>query len=455
MSTRAAFSPPFTVRVAVTLGLAFAITACDELDRMRERGRAGTPHERYTEGLHRAGLDSTALGRGWIAAARHVMVAPVPVELPFSEAVYFPSNDARAVGYRITGHRGQRLVLEASRAAGSGARVVIDIFSVHADGELRSVRAGVLDSVPLSITRENDADTAYVIRVQPELLSSARVTLRLRVEPILAFPIPGATNRNMQSFWGASRDGGRRSHQGIDIMAPRGTPVLAVAPGYISHVGTSRLGGNVVFLRDERRQNIYYAHLDTQLVRDGERVRVGDTIGTVGTTGNARGGPPHLHFGIYRRGQGAIDPLHFIRRETSAVRPLVADTTLIGELARVTAPDAEVRGAPDDRATVLGKLAKEAPVEIEGASGSWFRVRLENGSTGYVAARSAGPATQPLRTVAGHPGDVLRERPDTLAVAIATVDSLSKSPTMPVFAAVDGFYLVRTERGATAWLRAR
>ena len=448
MSTRA-------LRNLAPVALVFSLIACEELEQLRDRGRPGTPHEVYAEGLHRAGLDQSALGRGWVAAARHAMVAPVPVTLPFNETSYFPPNDARAVGYRVVLRRGQRIVIDAERAEGSGARVFIDVFSVLSDGQTRSVRAGVLDSMPVSITRESD-DTSYVIRIQPELLASARTTLRVRVEPVLAFPLSGGTNRNVQSFWGAPRDGGRRSHQGVDIFAPRGTPVLAVTPGWISHVGTSRLGGNVIFLRDSHgRQNIYYAHLETQLVNDGQQVEIGDTIGTVGTSGNARGTPPHLHFGIYRRGYGAIDPLHFIRRLDGAPAPLRADTTLLGELARATRSGADVRIAPEEGAAVRVKLGHQTPMHIEGASGSWYRVRLGDGSTGYVAAKAAESLADPIRTVAVRAGDVLRERPDSLAIAMVSLDSLGAERSLPVVAAVEGFYLVRTGNGATGWLQNR
>lgn len=449
MSTRA-------LRSLAPLVLLLTLAACEELERIRDRARPGTPHELYAEGLHRAGLDHSALGRGWVAAARHAMVAPVPVTLPFSETAYFPPNDARAVGYRVEARRGQRVVIDAERAEGSGARVFIDVFSVLPDGQTRSVRAGVLDSVPLSITRDSDDDTSYVIRVQPELLASARITLRVRVEPVLAFPLSGGANRNVQSFWGAPRDGGRRSHQGVDIFAPRGTPVLAVAPGRISHVGTSRLGGNVIFLRDARsRQNIYYAHLESQLVHHGQEVLIGDTIGTVGTSGNARGTPPHLHFGIYRRGYGAIDPFHFIRRQDDTPPPLRADTALLGEMARATRSGADVRIAPEERAAVRLKIERQVPMHIEGASGSWYRVRLGDGSTGYVAARAAESLADPIRTVAVRAGDVLRERPDSLAIAMVSLDSPGAESALPVVAAVDGFYLVRTVNGATGWLQNR
>ena len=79
------------------------------------------------------------------------------------------------------------------------------------------------------------------------------------------------------------------------------------------------LGLSYVWLYDARRgQALYYAHLDSQIVQAGVQVDVGDTLGLVGNTGNARSTSPHLHFGIYRHGEGALDPLPFIdtRRRT-------------------------------------------------------------------------------------------------------------------------------------------
>ena len=88
---------------------------------------------------------------------------------------------------------------------------------------------------------------------------------------------------------------------------------MAASDGIVSSVGTNRLGGNVVWVWDTaRNQSHYYAHLSRQAVRMGERVKAGDVIGYVGNTGNARGTPPHLHFGIYARREGPIDPLPFV-----------------------------------------------------------------------------------------------------------------------------------------------
>jgi murein DD-endopeptidase MepM/ murein hydrolase activator NlpD len=124
----------------------------------------------------------------------------------------------------------------------------------------------------------------------------------------------------VQGLFGDGREGGRRRHEGIDIFAPRGTPAVAAVDGWITGAATNRLGGNVVWLwSPTKRVALYYAHLDRHAVTRGDRVWAGDTVGYVGTTGNARGTPPHLHFGIYVTGEGAVDPFHFV------VDPAAAD----------------------------------------------------------------------------------------------------------------------------------
>lgn len=88
---------------------------------------------------------------------------------------------------------------------------------------------------------------------------------------------------------------------------------MAIADGVITRVSQNELGGKVIFLRPEKTNyNVYYAHLDSQLVEEGQRVVKGQTIGLVGNTGNAHTTAAHLHFGIYTIG-GAIDPLLFVK----------------------------------------------------------------------------------------------------------------------------------------------
>jgi murein DD-endopeptidase MepM/ murein hydrolase activator NlpD len=107
--------------------------------------------------------------------------------------------------------------------------------------------------------------------------------------------------------WGAPRGGGTRRHQGNDIMADHGTPIRAVNSGTITRTGSGGLGGLSVYLWDGSTE-YYYAHLSRISVSSGQKVAADTQLGANGDTGNASGGPPHLHFEIHPGGGGAIDP---------------------------------------------------------------------------------------------------------------------------------------------------
>lgn len=152
---------------------------------------------------------------------------------------------------------------------------------------------------------------ALLAVVPPHPFERSLRLVRLVASPAperVGLPVEGVAERNLRSSWGGVRSGGRH-HEGIDIFAPRGTRVLASTDGVVWREGTDPLGGLVVWVLGPAGQMHYYAHLDRRGPRHvGDRVGVGDTLGYVGTTGNARGGPPHLHYGIYPRGGGPIDP---------------------------------------------------------------------------------------------------------------------------------------------------
>jgi murein DD-endopeptidase MepM/ murein hydrolase activator NlpD len=129
----------------------------------------------------------------------------------------------------------------------------------------------------------------------------------------LPMPVQGVAARAVADTWGAPRDGGDRRHQGIDIFAKRGTPVISPVEGIVLGLGRDRLGGNVVRVFGPGRRVHYFAHLEAfSDVRPREWVSPGAILGYVGTTGNARGTPPHLHYGIYGVG-GAINPYPLLK----------------------------------------------------------------------------------------------------------------------------------------------
>ncbi len=127
----------------------------------------------------------------------------------------------------------------------------------------------------------------------------------------LVFPVVGYDHSAIISFFGDKR-GKTRLHQGVDIKADRGTPLVAVMDGKIESVKDGGSGGKQIWLRGTDGRLYFYAHLDSWSVKEDDLVSAGDTIGTVGNTGNASHTIPHLHFEIMRtegRKRTSIDPL--------------------------------------------------------------------------------------------------------------------------------------------------
>jgi len=136
----------------------------------------------------------------------------------------------------------------------------------------------------------------------------------------IAMPLEDVSRKEVADTWGAPRGTGRR-HEGQDIFAPRGTPILSATNGYIYKIGENNLGGQTVSVISSGGRVYYYAHLDRYAkgIEVGDRVSTRSVLGYVGTTGNAQGTPPHLHFGIYTL-TGAINPLPLL---TDRVAPTV------------------------------------------------------------------------------------------------------------------------------------
>ena len=109
--------------------------------------------------------------------------------------------------------------------------------------------------------------------------------------------------------WGAPRSGGRR-HQGVDMLAPTGTPLQAVVSGNVTQ-GANALGGVTVSVHGDNGNRYYYAHLSAYEGLAG-RVEQGQVIGYIGDTGNAIG-TPHLHFEIHPGGGVAVNPYPSVR----------------------------------------------------------------------------------------------------------------------------------------------
>jgi len=129
-----------------------------------------------------------------------------------------------------------------------------------------------------------------------------------------AWPLPQSEPGRISSDFGRRRDpvhGKHKNHKGMDIAAPRGTPVLSMAPGVVVRADRSPTYGNVVYIDHGGGVVTRYAHQDRLDTRRGDRVLRGQQIGTVGSTGRSTG--PHLHLEVRVEGK-AIDPHDFLRQ---------------------------------------------------------------------------------------------------------------------------------------------
>jgi peptidoglycan LD-endopeptidase LytH len=281
------------------------------------------PHDQYALALTLTGLAGSDAGRAWSAAARRVLAEAAEAPLQHERRIAVDIARHEAAAWRFTARRGQRITI----AVSAGGPVFVDLFT--GDGRTR------VDSAPphsTVLSHIAGADDELVARVQAPLAlgqgvaaSPATYDVTQRAEASLLFPVQGVNGRAVQSAFGAGRDSGRRRHEGIDIFAARGTPVVAAADGWITRQTSNRLGGKVVWLfAPGSRVSLYYAHLDSQAVQPGDRVETGDVVGYVGNTGNARTTAPHLHFGVYAPLAGAVDPLPYVvnpRMSARTTRP--------------------------------------------------------------------------------------------------------------------------------------
>jgi murein DD-endopeptidase MepM/ murein hydrolase activator NlpD len=434
--------------LALVIGVVVLLSACAPSTMLRRAFPPAFPHEEYAQSLRQAGLDQTALGRDWLAAAQGALHTTLRVTPPHRETGYFAPHEPGAVAYRFDARRGQRLRFDVEVEASEPGRLFIDLFWQGSGSDLEHVA-----SAPAGTGRlEHDAarDGTYLLRLQPELLRGGRYTLTQRALGSLGFPVLGKDGRAVTSGFGAERDGGQREHHGIDILAPRGTPVLSVGDGIVTAVAVTDIGGKVVWVSDPARElSLYYAHLDSQAVRVGARVRAGDTLGAVGNTGNARTTVPHLHFGIYHRRDGPIDPLPFVNAPGAAPAPLVADPVALDTWRRIEGPRVTLALSPVNRAAGVVELPRDTVVRVQGATASWYRVRLPDGRSGFVPAAATRAATVPLGTERRAVVSPVRDRPDPTA---ATLGHVAPDRPVPVLGRFNDYLLVQVDVGRIGWL---
>src|SRR5688572_14221753 len=431
--------------------LVLIASGCDNLRRAAEELLdQREPRQRYVDALKSAGLGETALTADWVAAGDRALHDAPLVSSPHEEQGFLTPAEPSAIALRVRVRRGQELTLEMDLPGDTTTTLFLDAWAV-ADDSLETLdHLASADSGERLIRVSPRRDGEVIVRAQPELLRGGRFRVLVRVSPTLAFPIRPGNDRDIGSRFGAPRDAGARSHHGIDIFAKRGTPVVAAAAGVVNRVNETNIGGKVVWLRDTRGNSLYYAHLDSQAVSPGMRVEVGDVLGFVGNTGNARSTPPHLHFGVYRRGEGPVDPYWFVYRPRGAPPRLVADTSRLGDWIRPATDRALLLAGPSIKSDAISPLRRHTAMRVLSAYGDFYRVRLPDGATGFVAARLTESTARAIATVPA--GDTILARPAMTPGPQDVVAVVQAGEDVGVVGRFGEFALVRARRGVAGWV---
>lgn len=405
-------------------------------------------HEAYQHSLDQARLSETALGRDWIEQAERTLESPFNITLPFEEEFYWDPSRAEAVGYRFFVKRGLRVETEITIYSNDSLLLFADLFRERGDSIIERTHVATADSLEHRLEFEPRRDANYVLRLQPELLRGGRFRVSIREVPSIKFPVSGKNSQAIQSFFGDPRDGGSREHHGVDIFAPRHTPVLAPSNGRISRVGEGQIGGRYVWLYDqERSMHLYFAHLETQEVKVRDLVITGQVIGTVGNTGNARYTPPHLHFGIYRN--GPIDPYDFITETDTVPANIQGDSLLLGKYVRSNR-ETIIRSSPARQGHILDTLEMHSMMKVTAMAARWYRVLFPDGSSGYILEHQVELISDTLIQEIVPETMALLESPDPAAVRITRIPSGNRFTVLGKFKT----YLYGTTfDGKIGWIR--
>jgi murein DD-endopeptidase MepM/ murein hydrolase activator NlpD len=180
--------------------------------------------------------------------------------------------------------------------------------------------------------------------------------------PSYVFPVAGGAHYG-HDFGNFRGDTG--FHEGSDLFAPAGTPVVAIQSGVLHNVGWNRLGGWRLWVEDSAGNWFYYAHLSaySPIAIDGGHVNAGDVVGFVGNTGDAAGGPTHLHFEIHPGGKWAVPPYDYLQAWQGHRNPFAAIPSEPPPVAAAQFDSTDISSASGlDTAAVIA-VASGAPVD--------------------------------------------------------------------------------------------
>lgn len=409
--------------MSATLAIMLMIAGCQEpTEVIEENYQPRYLHDAYTHGLYDSGLSETQLGRLWVEEAEKALSSPQVIKTPFATHIYVSETEAKGFGYQFEALLGQEVTIRLQEEKSQDGEIFMDLFRINDDPEVPLHHVASADTILNEIIFEPKADRTYILRLQPELLRKGKYRLEIQSRAALAFPVSGKDKSAIGSLFGAPRDAGRRKHHGIDIFSRRHTPIIAPCDGYVRGTEPNMLGGKVIWLKDdERTQVLYFAHLQDVLVDEGDYVTEGDTIGTVGNSGNAITTSPHLHFGIYS--EGPRDPYNFVVDPRTRFKRELAKKDRIGDFVR-TNKSARLRLL--DTASRSITLIEDQLLLVRGTTGMYYHVELPDGTSGHISYGDIEELSRPLRKKLPEQSDLLDE-PSDVSILIKESSSLKEA----------------------------
>lgn len=333
-----------------------------------------TEREKYEDRIEKI---ETPEVLAWKRFGNKVLAQPLMIPAPYAEKGIFAGDSTDANAFLFTALPGQKIKVTLTPEPGSLYTAFLELWDAANSGDPRLIEAAdmMLNSLEFSAPQGG----RFIVRMQPKLSGYGSYHLKIALQPILGFPISPQVKSNIGSLWGDPRDAGVRKHEGIDIFAKKGSPAIAVSDGMVRRVSEGGIGGKVVWFNPDKESfSVYYAHLDSQYVQSGERVKKGTVLGTVGNTGNAKLTPAHLHFGIYTN-SGAVNPLSFVQ---PIEEPSVKANAKLNEWYETTVKT-NIYPAPVKKNPL--RMAAPAKIKTVSVSTGFYKVVLENGDKGFVA----------------------------------------------------------------------
>lgn len=429
--------------------LAFIANSCSQIQQLNPIKKPSSAYIAYYESLVSVGLANSGMGKTWYDAGEYALDDSLRIAPPYRETGYFRAEDPTAYGFSFYLKEGQACEIDL-RVQPDSMQVFLELFERGLSTDTAKWKwLAEIDPQTNQLEFIADRTGFYQLRLQAELLATGGYELDIGLAPSISFPVQNGKNSDIGGLWGDPRSG-RRKHKGVDIFAKKGTPVLASGPGTVSRVSMSELGGKTVWVRDDKfGHQQYFAHLDEQLVTEGQVVQKGDTLGTVGKTGNARNTPPHLHYGIYKD-DGAVDPLPFIHKERNRFSDPNIDIKKLGDQYRIGNRSENLYKSPYKKGKVIQRLDAHTPVQITGGAEGYYRVETAEGDLGFIKKQNLVSLDKPIKHfTTKNKTDVLLH-PNHTNIPVEIIPSGER---VSVVGKLANAQLVRTKKGILGWVR--